>query len=346
VSSVTTTTDYLGSYVYTNNTLSFFSSPEGRVVKNGANYEYQYAIADHQGNTRLIFTSATQTPTTYTATFEDPVADGAVFQAVPTTSPYWTTFVAANHTPSGNKVIQMNQNQPIAAAKSLKVYPGDQLSADVWTYYEGNSGYGTTSPTGSVLVGLIASAFGGVSGGGGESGMIYNGVNSSVAALGTGGNRGDATPAAYLNYILFDASYKLLNAGWTAVPSSAYFSQQQISLSNIQVKEAGYIFFYLSYEDQSNVFVNFDDMNITHTKGSIIQYNEYYPFGMQTAGSWTRENNVANNFLGNGGTGDICRAFDNQNYKTWKQHINQNQYTWSMLMISMTMTHSRNIRCM
>jgi RHS repeat-associated protein len=43
-------------------------------------------------------------------------------------------------------------------------------------------------------------------------------------------------------------------------------------------------------------------MKITHRKGNIIQYNEYYPFGMQTASSWTRENAVANNFLGNSGT--------------------------------------------
>jgi RHS repeat-associated protein len=41
---------------------------------------------------------------------------------------------------------------------------------------------------------------------------------------------------------------------------------------------------------------------MTHTKGNVIQYNEYYPFGLQTANSWTRENNTGNNFLGNGGT--------------------------------------------
>lgn len=51
---------------------------------------------------------------------------------------------------------------------------------------------------------------------------------------------------------------------------------------------------------------------VTHTKGNIVQYNacptklqrrrEYYPFGLQTANSWTRENTTGNNFLGNGGT--------------------------------------------
>lgn len=41
---------------------------------------------------------------------------------------------------------------------------------------------------------------------------------------------------------------------------------------------------------------------MTYTKSNIIQYNEYYPFGLQTANSWTRENQTGNNFLYNGGT--------------------------------------------
>jgi RHS repeat-associated protein len=48
--------------------------------------------------------------------------------------------------------------------------------------------------------------------------------------------------------------------------------------------------------------VYFDDFKITHTKSNLIQGNEYYPFGMQTANSWTREAVTGNNYLANGGT--------------------------------------------
>jgi RHS repeat-associated protein len=48
--------------------------------------------------------------------------------------------------------------------------------------------------------------------------------------------------------------------------------------------------------------VYFDDFKITHTKSNLIQGNEYYPFGMQTANSWTRESVTGNNYLANGGT--------------------------------------------
>jgi RHS repeat-associated protein len=41
-------------------------------------------------------------------------------------------------------------------------------------------------------------------------------------------------------------------------------------------------------------------VRITHTPTNIIQYNEYYPFGLQTNNSWPRENH-ANNFLYNAG---------------------------------------------
>ncbi len=117
-----------------------------------------------------------------------------------------------------------------------------------------------------------------------------------------GPNPGDTRPSAFLNYILFDQNYKALDMGWTIIPTSANFAKQQMTIPQVTVKEAGYIFVYLSYEDQSNNYVYFDDFKVTHTKGNVIQSNEYYPFGMQTASSWTRDNVTGNNFLGNGGT--------------------------------------------
>ncbi len=42
------TTEYIGGMVYEDGALKFFGSPEGRVVKNGSDFDYQYAIADHQ----------------------------------------------------------------------------------------------------------------------------------------------------------------------------------------------------------------------------------------------------------------------------------------------------------
>jgi hypothetical protein len=62
------------------------------------------------------------------------------------------------------------------------------------------------------------------------------------------------------------------------------------------------MFLYLSYENERNNWVYFDDFKVTHTKSRIVQYNEYYPFGMTTQNSWTREGATGNNLLGIGGT--------------------------------------------
>ena len=82
---------------------------------------------------------------------------------------------------------------------------------------------------------------------------------------------------------------------------AANFSKQKMTIPQVTAKEEGYIFVYLSYESQSNNYVYFDDFKVTHTPTKIIQSSEYYPFGMQTASSWTRTNS-SNNFLYNGGT--------------------------------------------
>jgi RHS repeat-associated protein len=89
--------------------------------------------------------------------------------------------------------------------------------------------------------------------------------------------------------------------GWQLAHATT-FTKQKLSFSTLNIKEAGYLFVYLSYDDDSNNYVYFDDFKITHTKTNVIQYNEYYPFGLQNAASWTRENSKGNNFLYNEGS--------------------------------------------
>ncbi|MFM9839314.1 MAG: hypothetical protein ACKVOQ_13685 [Cyclobacteriaceae bacterium] len=263
--------------------------------------KYQYAIADHQGNTRVLFSSATPTPTALTATFEGDANDNSnLFSNV--NASFVVPYGSANNTPAGVKVVRMNQTYSTGPAKSMKVYPGDKVDMETYAYYESASGYGSSNNTVTAMVTSIASAFGGVSGGTGESGSIYNGINSALSAIGLAPNQGDGVPSAYLNYILFDQQYKVVDMGWTAVPATANFAKQKISIPQITVKEAGYMFVYLSYETASNNWVYFDDFKVVQTKTNVIQYNEYYAFQSPTANSWTRENATGNNYLANGGT--------------------------------------------
>jgi RHS repeat-associated protein len=298
-----TTTDYVGGFVYENAALSFFGSPEGRVVKNGTAFEYQYSIADHQGNTRIVFTSAEQVPDTRVATFDGVPYDATnEFQNV-NLSNVESSF-AANATPGGSKAIRMNQNYKIGPSRSLKVFPGDSVKISVSEYHEGGSGFGTTSTPLTTLISMVSGVFGGSNGAPGEPGLIFEGVNTAISAFFPGQSQGDDRPAAYLNYILFDKHYNVINMGAQVAPDVT-FTKQELKFDTVNVlsniKQEGYVFIYLSYDNDSDNWVYFDDLAVTHTKSNILQYNEYYPFGLQASTSWTRENS-SNDYLYNGGS--------------------------------------------
>ncbi|MCR9252380.1 MAG: DUF6443 domain-containing protein [bacterium] len=54
IGSITTTTDYVSGIHYKDDTFKFLKHHEGRVVKLGSSYSYEYFMKDHIGNTRLV----------------------------------------------------------------------------------------------------------------------------------------------------------------------------------------------------------------------------------------------------------------------------------------------------
>src|SRR5690606_21089887 len=296
-------TDYVGSFVYTNGSLDFFGSPEGRVVKKGSTFEYQYGIADHQGNTRVVFTSATPQPETVTADMES--ATNSNFEN-------YTNRVAFNlfdHTDVGTAYTYAQKltggyNSQVGVAKSYKVYPGDKVKIEAWGKYQNPTG---TQGNLTAFASALLSAFGISPPGMGEAGTASAALDAwgSIVAAGDGGT--SSGPNAFVNIIVFDKDFNLLDAAWEAIDPGA----EQIGASPVvthdyimaeyTVKHEGYVFMYVSNENPTLVDVYFDDVVMTYTPTNVLQYNEYYPFGLQTSNSWTRENS-SNDFLYNGGS--------------------------------------------
>src|SRR5690606_23441061 len=120
----------------------------------------------------------------------------------------------------------------------------------------------------------------------------------AINAFVPGGNLGTERPAAYLNYILFDENYNLIDMGWQPAPDVT-FTKQKLSFNTINVKQEGYLFAYLSYDNDSNnclpavaiakAGLYCDAFKVTRPPTNVHQYNEYYPFGLQTSNSGTRE---------------------------------------------------------
>jgi RHS repeat-associated protein len=293
------TTDYVNGFVYENGNLQFFSSPGGRVVKNTGGFEYQYAIADHQGNTRVVFTSATPTPDIATTDFN---SNSTEFD---NDDILLSTMWEMNHSTSGvsSQRLTGGYNAQVGATRTFKVYPGDKVKVDVYAKFR-NLG---TSP-GNLLqfATALTSAFGLSPASTGEFANAYAGMNSfgAMAADADREEDDDASPKGFITILVFDKHRNFVDAAWdqidddydqTGVESNDPFD---LLTKEVTIKEEGYVYIFLSNEHTNQVDIHFDDFKITHTKTNIIQYNEYYPFGLQAATSWTRENNK-NDYLYN-----------------------------------------------
>jgi RHS repeat-associated protein len=299
------TVEYAGIFTYENNALTQIHHEDGRLIKEGSSFVYQYVLKDYLGNTRLTFTTRPKSED-YKGGYEDArlTAERNIF------NPSYDDVVKSsaslyNHTPSGSKSERLSaatQKEIIGLAKSLKVMPGDEVKIDVWAKYTERT---TVSPTAiaSLILPSIASSFGVSSSSTGEPGKIYQSLSSVFsggAFIGNEDLEDDLAPKAFLNYILFDKDYVPYDFGFDQISQAAKETGTRVDHDRLMltatVTKPGYIFVYISNESDRIVDVYFDDLGITHSQSPVIQTNEYYPFGL-TFNNQLRENNIQNKYL-------------------------------------------------
>ncbi|HEY9044504.1 MAG TPA: RHS repeat-associated core domain-containing protein [Ohtaekwangia sp.] len=189
----------------------------------------------------------------------------------------------------------------IGPAESIRVYPGDVVNMEVYGKYLAATGQGNTIS--SSFATAMLGAFNLVSTG--VTADAYSAVNSLFNAgpiIGTSGFAydGDA-PKAFLNYILFDDNFVPYDFGYDQIGSAGAMPGGTADKMNLtaRARKSGYIYIYLSNENSTITEVYFDDFSIKHVKSPILQYNEYYPFGMPTGNTFTRTEATANKYLYN-----------------------------------------------
>jgi RHS repeat-associated protein len=269
--------------------------------------EYQYNLKDHLGNVRLSFTTRDEIDK-FTATFEDNTADAEskVFRNYSrvTNDLFDHTDTAAVYDKA--QLLNGGNNSQIGVAKTFAVMPGDVVNAQAYArYFDATSSGGQVSNFGAALLGAFGAATPGV----GEVGTASSALDSYGAIIeGLNGTHGTETVQGWLTILVFDKDFNLLvndsdfdqlDDAYGQQPGDANKGPHDLLTANVNIKEPGYVFIYVSNEGAVQQDIYFDDITISHTKSPVIQIDDYYPFGL-TFNSYQRENSVANQYLYNG----------------------------------------------
>ena len=174
----------------------------------------------------------------------------------------------------------------------IKVMAGDKIDIHGKSYYKTNTTYNNSNSTLLTLTDVINSFTGspdnaGFAGKGITSGTMQTINSGLIPSTFFRGNDGtsSSTPKAYINFIFFDEQFKYAGGNFSRVGSSGtvknhWFTDAQ--LQNIVVPKNGYLYVYVSNESNANVF--FDNLQLFHTRGPILEETHYYPFGLTMSG--------------------------------------------------------------
>jgi RHS repeat-associated protein len=326
--SSSTTTTYIGNFIYQNNVLQFLGHEEGRIrpiaptpINNNQSFAFDYFLKDHLGNIRSVLSDEVKQQTYPAATLEEvAVTTEAAYYDIKSGNvrdksniasfanaanntyqnnngnPPYNNNPNSNTTGTSNKLYRLNgaTGDKTGLGITLKVMAGDNVSMWGKSYWHSagvnpNNNY----PITSTLLDFLSS-FAGSSAvsssvhGAGISGSVLNNTPTTTAGLTSWLNNDVPTPSdkpkAYINWILFDEQFKPVtsgNSGSGFIPAGGADAVNAHS-GTASISKNGFLYVYCSNESDVDVF--FDNLQVIHNKGPLVEETHYYPFGLTMAG--------------------------------------------------------------
>jgi RHS repeat-associated protein len=326
------TTLYIDGAVYENDVLQFVPHEEGRIRNDSGDFYFDYFIKDHLGNVRMVLTEEQKVDAYPAATMEvaDSTDENKFYSNLTATrqSKPWG-YPTDNYTDPNDKVAALRgDNNKIGPAIVLKVMAGDKFNVRVSSWY---TNFLSSTPDNSyILTDLLNVLTSGVSstGGKGTASQISatGALNTAVSTFLDDQELEASTskPMAFLNWILFDEQFKIVesSSGFDQVGPEDQLTIHQFS--NLPIHKNGYLYVYVSNASEED-WVYFDNLQVTHTRGPILEETHYYPFGLTMAAISTRAAGSMGKKFGFAGNEDLTLQLGIQVYdfnaRTYDQQI-------------------------
>lgn len=316
IPSKTTITDYAGAFVYQDNSFQLLGFDEGRVravFKTGVSpeYKFDYFIKDHLSNVRVVLTEQSETMV-YAASMETAAAakENALFSNIDNTRNAKPVGYPTDQTTKQNEfVARLNARdggKKIGPSLVLKVMAGDTIQIGAKAFYKSQEPRkdNQPAPVNDMLASLIQAFSSGTSGDNSHASITAqpgspfgnNFTSSDYQRL----QQKDPDqqmpdkPKAYLNFVLFDEQFKLVedNSGVKQVQGEPD-QLQTLAKDKMVMQKGGFLYVYTSNESPQDVF--FDNVIVTQSTGPLLEETHYYPFGLTMAGISTKAAGVPEN---------------------------------------------------
>ena len=330
----TKTTDYMSGMVYQDSVLQFISQEEGRIrykpavdsPATPASIAYDYFIKDHLGSIRMVLTDELQTDKYPPASMEadSSATENALYSNldatrtdISTVAGYPTTDTYTSPNNFTAKVSGSTGGHKTGPGITLRVMSGDKFSIRVSSWYK-TSGVSPATPLATPLADIIAALAGGIGSMPGSHGSAADLQSGTVLTPGLNNfftqqsSVADSTrPKAYLNWVLLDEQFRFVSAssGVEQVPAEAAYNNGSGSpnvythiKTDLPITTNGYLYIYVS-NVTPNINVFFDNLQVTHTRGPLLEETHYQSWGLPIAGICSKSLNFggpANNYKFNG----------------------------------------------